>query len=568
MSIFGRRQPDSSRERSAAERERARLEREARRAAREGRPPPPIPDEPVEEAAAEPARVDEPAPEPFAADEPALADEPAADPFAADEPALADEPAADFFAADEPAAESARAGEPASDPRASEADDDPFAVPAEPAGRDFSLDAPTVEFDVEADQAKPAQDPTFERWELTGQSAERATVEPPAAPPARPARFGDEHERPTPPKRVTRRTLPPPPPPPGERPRRGRGRRGRVLGILALLLIAGAAWLANTVFQPFKGDGGRAVSVRIPTDTTADEVGDILAEKGIVDSAFVFTLRARIGGAQLQAGTYQLKQDSSYAAAIDALEAGPPPPKTIRVTIPEGRSRREAAPLVEQAGLEGSYLGASETPTDDFNPRRYGAPRGVTSLEGFLFPATYELKPGATARRLVAQQLDAFRANIKEVGMGRAGARNLTTYEVLTIASMVEREAQLPKERRLIAAVIHNRLRDGMPLGIDATIRYATRNWSSPLKQSELAIDSPYNTRRRTGLPPGPIGSPGLASIKAAANPANVDYLFYVVKPGTCGEHEFSATDAEFQRDVAAYNAARERAGGKSPTTC
>jgi cell division protein YceG involved in septum cleavage len=107
-----------------------------------------------------------------------------------------------------------------------------------------------------------------------------------------------------------------------------------------------------------------------------------------------------------------------------------------------------------------------------------------------------------------------------------------------------------------------------MPLGIDATIRFVTRNWSSPLKQSELDIDSGYNTRKRTGLPPGPIGNPGIASIKAAANPANVDYLFYVVKPGTCGEHAFSETDAEFQRDVQRYNDARDEAGGKSPTTC
>jgi UPF0755 protein len=152
--------------------------------------------------------------------------------------------------------------------------------------------------------------------------------------------------------------------------------------------------------------------------------------------------------------------------------------------------------------------------------------------------------------------------------MSKARKRKLTTYDVLILASMVERESTLDKERRLIAAVMHNRLREGMPLGIDATIRYATRNWSSPLKESELAIDSPYNTRKRTGLPPTPIGSPGLASIKAAANPANVDYLFYVVKPNTCGEHNFSATDAEFQRDVAEYNREREKRGGKSPTSC
>jgi uncharacterized YceG family protein len=120
----------------------------------------------------------------------------------------------------------------------------------------------------------------------------------------------------------------------------------------------------------------------------------------------------------------------------------------------------------------------------------------------------------------------------------------------------------------LVASVIYNRLRQGIPLGIDATIRYALGQWNRPLRQSELATSSPYNTREIPGLPPGPIGNPGLASIKAAARPARTNYLFYVVKPGTCGEHSFSATDAEFQRDVARYNAARERRGGKSPTDC
>ena len=139
---------------------------------------------------------------------------------------------------------------------------------------------------------------------------------------------------------------------------------------------------------------------------------------------------------------------------------------------------------------------------------------------------------------------------------------------MLTIASLVEREAQLPKERAVIASVIYNRMKQGIPLGIDATVRFVTGNWERPLRQSELANPSPYNTRRNPGLPPGPIGSPGLESIKAAARPARTNYLFYVVKPGTCGEHKFSATDAEFQRDVARYNAERAKRGGKSPTDC
>jgi uncharacterized YceG family protein len=124
------------------------------------------------------------------------------------------------------------------------------------------------------------------------------------------------------------------------------------------------------------------------------------------------------------------------------------------------------------------------------------------------------------------------------------------------------------RERPVVAAVIYNRLHARQPLGIDATIRYATGNWSSPLTKSELAIDSPYNTRRNPGLPPGPIGNPGLASIEAAARPARVGYLYYVVKPGTCGEHAFSTTFAQFQQDQRRYDQARQAAGGRSPTRC
>jgi uncharacterized YceG family protein len=204
-----------------------------------------------------------------------------------------------------------------------------------------------------------------------------------------------------------------------------------------------------------------------------------------------------------------------------------------------------------------------------FEPTDYKAPKNTKSLEGFLFPATYELpKKSVNASTLVGDQLDAFKDNFAKVSMKDAKKKNLTPYDVLIIASMVEREAQVAKDRPLIAAVIYNRLHDGMPLGIDATTRYELNNWSRPLRVSELQKDSPYNTRTRRGLPPTPIGNPGLASIKAAAHPAKADYLYYVAKPGTCGEHAFSSTDAQFQRDVQAYEAARAKNGGKSPDTC
>ncbi len=255
----------------------------------------------------------------------------------------------------------------------------------------------------------------------------------------------------------------------------------------------------------------------------------------------------------------------SYGAAIDALSKAPVK-KVATVTVPEGYSRAQAAPLAREAGLRGSYEKATVR-SPYLSPAKYGG-KGAKDLEGFLFPDTFELKPGAPVADLVQLQLEDFKRRIGGVDLSYAKSKNLTVYDVLTIASMVEREAMLDKERPLVAAVIYNRLHEGMPLGIDATTRFATGNYEKPLTESELAVDSPYNTRTHAGLPPGPIDSPGLASIEAAARPAKVDYLFYVVKPGTCGEHAFSSSEAKFEADVSRYDEAREAAGGESPDSC
>jgi UPF0755 protein len=258
----------------------------------------------------------------------------------------------------------------------------------------------------------------------------------------------------------------------------------------------------------------------------------------------------------------------SYAAALTALTTAPKAVPTVNITIPEGPSRREEAPKLRAAGVKGSYLTATRR-SSRLDPRDYGAPRSTRSLEGFLYPDTYQLRRSdVTARRLVNRQVDAFKTNFAKVSMTRAKRRNLSRYDVLIIASMIEREALVPRDRRLIAAVIYNRLKRGMPLGIDATLRYALNNWSRPLRVSELDSDTAFNTRKHTGLPPTPIGNPGLPALRAAANPANVPYLFYVVKPCGNGAHAFSSNDAQFERDVARYNEARARRGGKDPSHC
>ena len=346
----------------------------------------------------------------------------------------------------------------------------------------------------------------------------------------------------------------------------------RVKALLAIGVLACVVVGSLLLFQPFGSAQGDAVQVNIPPGSGTGEIGEQLAEADVIDSAFLFRIRATLSGKRdsLRSGRHTLHKHMSYGAAIDALSE-PDVAKqrpTVNVTIPEGRTRREIAPIAKKAGLRGSYLEASRRFGGALKPADYGAPRGTRSLEGFLFPATYELNRNAPARDLVERQLAAFRENFARVNVDRARRKNLTRYEVLIIASMVEREAQLAKERPLIAAVIYNRLSDGTPLGIDATTRYALNKPSGALRQSELEIDSPYNTRKRAGLPPTPIGNPGLASIRAAAAPANVKYRYFVVKPGTCGEHVFAETIAEHDRNVARYAGARAQAGDKSPTTC
>jgi uncharacterized YceG family protein len=257
----------------------------------------------------------------------------------------------------------------------------------------------------------------------------------------------------------------------------------------------------------------------------------------------------------------------SYGAALDALAEGPPKPRTTTITITEGRTRREASALLAKTSLRGSYAAATaRSPLLD--PRDYGAPRRTPHLEGFLFPSTYELRVGAPIGDLVRKQLQTFKQQFAKVDLRYARSKQLAPYDVLIIASMIEREAMVAKDRRLIGAVIYNRLRIGYPLGIDATLRYALGNQTRALRQSELRLDSPYNTRLRQGLPPTPIGNPGLASIQAAANPARSKVLYFVVKPGTCGEHAFSTTYQQFQRDAQRYSAAREAKGGRSPVEC
>jgi UPF0755 protein len=338
----------------------------------------------------------------------------------------------------------------------------------------------------------------------------------------------------------------------------------RIFAVVALLFVA---WFLFELFQPFHSEGSGRVAVTIPKGASVSEIGDLLHEKDVIDDSTLFQIRARLEGksSELYSGRFTLAHGMSYAAALDALSTAPVK-RTVTVTIPEGYSRSQAAQLVEEDGVPGSYTKATAR-SKYLNPARYGG-RSAKDLEGFLFPDTFELKPSAPVADLVQLQLQDFKRRIKGVDMSYAKSKNLTVFDVLTIASMVEREAGVSSQYRDVASVIYNRLHEGMPLGIDATIRFATGNYTKPLTESELATGSPYNSRTNVGLPPGPIDSPGLKAIEAAARPTKTGYLFYVTTPNACGKLTFAKTEAEFEAAVDRYNSAREAAGGNSPDTC
>ncbi|HUQ21699.1 MAG TPA: endolytic transglycosylase MltG [Gaiellaceae bacterium] len=238
------------------------------------------------------------------------------------------------------------------------------------------------------------------------------------------------------------------------------------------------------------------------------------------------------------------------------------PKQTIlRIVFPEGFTRKEMVQRVAEVRqiaktkrkvtpkLSGdAYARASNAARV---PAAFG--KDARGVEGFLFPATYEFTPKTTAKKLVADQLAFFNDNWAKVDQRFSKTKKLTPYDVLIIASMVEKETIAPDERPKVAAVIYNRLKAGMPLGIDATIRYGLGvPGTEALRVSQLESDSPYNTRNRTGLPPTPIANPGLASMQAAAHPAKVDYLFFVRKPDRI-HHFFTASESEFYAKACEY---------------
>jgi UPF0755 protein len=366
----------------------------------------------------------------------------------------------------------------------------------------------------------------------------------------RTGRTGGAGRRPAPPARHLAA-------PSGRRPT-GSHRGPIVLGVALIVLAAmvgGGIAFYHYYFET--GKLGAKVRVVIPSGASLTQVADILAARGVVPRARAFEIRASGEGhtTDIKAGAYVFHRNEPYRNIIDTLVRGPRS-QEIRVTMPEGDTVRQMAALLH-ARLPGFHTKEYLTITlhkpipVPFGVPGYDRRRG---LEGLLFPATYYLLPTATPREVVTQQLTALHANLGTVDLRRAHGAHLTTYDVLIIASLIEREVHVPQERRLVAAVIWNRLRAHMLLQIDATVEYALGRHKAVLSLADLHVNSPYNTYLHRGLPPTPIANPGKAAIIAAANPAPVKYLYYVVRGDGSGRHYFATTYAEFLKDEAKAN--------------
>lgn len=335
-----------------------------------------------------------------------------------------------------------------------------------------------------------------------------------------------------------------------------RGRSLLILAILALLVVvpfAGVNAYMRSVGVWGESNPGKTVTVEIPEGTSTKEIGKILADAGVIKSTTGWRIMLFLGDgdADVLAGTYTLHTGLTAGDALAALtETGPTGPKFVNVTFPEGSW------IVDFARILGDSTNIS---TKEFmaaigsgKVKSSLVPPSAGTLEGALFPSTYQIVEDDTALSVAKRLVAEMEKQVATVDMSEAAEVNLTPYDILIVASMIEAETRVDEERPMVARVIYNRLKQGIALGIDATVLYALGEHKDELTESDLAIDSPYNTRIVQGLPPTPIGAPGLASIEAAAHPADGDWLYYVL--GDCdGNHNFSSDYDQFLRDKAAY---------------
>jgi UPF0755 protein len=320
-----------------------------------------------------------------------------------------------------------------------------------------------------------------------------------------------------------------------------------ILVALMVVVVGGGLLWAQDQINP-GGHRGPTVSVVIPAGASTTRIGDILASAGVIHNGTLFAYYVKLhGDGPLLPGSYSLSKNSPYSAAIAALSAGPKI-VTANLVIPEGFTLHRIAEAV--AALPNMNLSAQKflLAAEDGAVRSPYEPAGTDNLEGLLFPATYQVRQGDSEVDILEKMVGAFNDRAAQIGLTAAAARlGYTPYQLVTVASIVEREAKLVNDRGPVASTIYNRLRIGMPLGADSTQTYYLRLTDPSIQPTPAQLDqpSPFNTRTNKGLPPTPISNPGLASLEAATNPpATHDLYFVEINPD--GQLGFASTQSGF----------------------
>ncbi|WP_235948621.1 endolytic transglycosylase MltG [Paenibacillus glycinis] len=349
-------------------------------------------------------------------------------------------------------------------------------------------------------------------------------------------------------------------------PGRGRITFWVITTILSLIIIiAGGSYLYvwNGLRATSPGD---VVQVELKAGTSPFNFAEALEEQGIIRNAFLFKyyLRYKHEGPRFQAGVYELRPGMDKQSIIAKLNAGETvKQETIRFTIPEGFTVEQIADTLSKAGYvdKAAFLALADKdqvwPDTDASKN---IPKGAKlrhRLEGYLFPDTYEMvkgsKPDAIIDRML-QELDRKLDGLPENWEDQLAANGVDFNGIMTVASLVEREVVVDEERPIVAGIIYNRLKEGMPLQIDATVQYLLDKQKDRLMESDLQVDSPYNTYKVKGLPPGPIASPSVKSIEAALFPKKTDYFYYVTKKDGSHEHLFAETLKQHNQNIAKSN--------------
>ncbi|MGC5326844.1 endolytic transglycosylase MltG [Brevibacillus sp. SYSU BS000544] len=332
--------------------------------------------------------------------------------------------------------------------------------------------------------------------------------------------------------------------------RRNRPIKLMLWGILLLLLVVGiSASYVYSQLQAPAASGSTPVNVTIPSGSSVREIGDILQKEGLIKNAALFSLyvRTKDVGNRLQAGNYHFQRGQSLDTLLESMASGEVVMQTTRFTIPEGWNVEQIAKGLADKGIVNKEKFLQEVNKGDFSDYAFVKSIPVKEgrkyrLEGYLFPETYEVKKGASEHEVIAKMLSQFQKEVKPEWITQLQKRDLSLDEAVTLASIVEREVVVDEERPVVAGVFFNRIRDNWMLQSCATVQFILGKQRDRITFDDLKIESPYNTYLNPGLPPGPIASPGRASLAAVVQPAKHDFFFFVTKKDGSSQHFFSKT--------------------------